>query len=117
FENVNPSYNNPGAIFDVANNRLRQYPTYQEGWNALIRQVNLNISRGLTLQEFFGGKPGVYPGYAPAAAHNNNPTNYANTVAKWLGVPANVPLAELSHQSAVTPNIPTGAVNPAVNMS
>lgn len=61
------------------------FPDDATGWAALERQVDLNIGRGLTLREFFGGKPGVYPGYAPAA-DSNNPTGYAATVAAWLGI-------------------------------
>lgn len=95
FENVNPAYNNPGAIFDTKADKLKRYDTYDQGWNALIHQVNLNIGRGLTLREFFAGKPGVYPGYAPRAGgihSTNNPDNYAETVAGWLGISPDVPL-------------------------
>ena len=46
------------------------FPTCEAGWAALRQQVQRNINRGLTLEEFFGGKPGVYPGYAPAADSN-----------------------------------------------
>lgn len=68
------------------------FPDAATGWAALRRQVDLNIGRGLTLQEFFGGKPGVYAGYAPAA-DSNQPSNYANTVAGWLNISSNAVLS------------------------
>lgn len=70
------------------------YASDADGWADLERQVDLNISRGLTLQEFFGGKTGVYPGYAPAA-DNNQPSNYANTVAGWLGISSDQVLSQV----------------------
>ena len=70
------------------------FPDYATGEAALERQVDLNIGRGLSLQEFFAGKPGVYPGYAPAA-DSNNPAGYASTVAGWLGIDPTVPLASV----------------------
>jgi hypothetical protein len=67
------------------------FPNPEAGWAALERQVSLNIARGLTLEEFFAGKPGVYPGYAPSA-DANDPANYARTVAGWLGIAVDQPL-------------------------
>ncbi len=54
----------------------------------------MNISKGLTAEEFFAGKPGVYYGYAPAA-DKNNPSVYAGNVSTWMGIPRDVPLSEL----------------------
>lgn len=62
------------------------FPTAAEGWGALKIQIRLNLDRGLTLYEFFGGKPGVYPGYAPAA-DANHPKQYAEFVAAQVGIP------------------------------
>jgi len=67
------------------------FPTPGEGRAALERQVALNISRGLTLEEFFCGKAGVYPGYAPDADRNNC-RGYAGNVSTWTGVPLGVPI-------------------------
>lgn len=119
-ENVNPVYNNPGAIFDVKANKLRTYSTYEEGYQALINQVRLNVSRGLTLEEFFGGKPGVYPGYAPVApgVHStNNPNKYASNVSSWTGIPLGVPIKDVYSigvpaQSTNVGSNPTGQVTP-----
>lgn len=61
------------------------FPTAEEGWNALWQQIWLNIQRGLTLKQFFEGKPGVYPGYAPLK--DNNPPTYAKYVSQISGIP------------------------------
>lgn len=79
------------------------FPDPATGWAALNNQVSLNVSRGLSLQTFFGGQrdasgqviPGGYAGYAPSA-DANNPTSYANTVAGWLGIDPTVPLSSVS---------------------
>jgi len=119
-ENVNPRYNNPGAIFDTSKNQLRTYPTYEAGYAALLNQVRLNVNRGLTLEEFFGGKPGVYPGYAPVAPgihSTNDPQNYANNVASWTGIPLGVPIKDVVSIGSPAPptsvaSNPTGGVSP-----
>jgi hypothetical protein len=79
--------NNPGNIRSWGNlPRVQGYvkfPSEQEGWNALFRQIALNVNRELNMVEFFGGKPGVYAGYAPAA-DKNRPEQYAAFVARYL---------------------------------
>jgi hypothetical protein len=91
--------NNPGNLRTWGNLPRRDgyavFPTVEAGWEALRKQISLNISRGLNLLEFFGGKPGVYPGYAPAS-DLNQPQAYASYVAGQVGVPVDVPLAEVS---------------------
>lgn len=93
--------NNPGnlrrwgktpTIDDFCN-----FPTDADGWAALQRQVLKNIRRGLTLYEFFGGKPGAYQGYAPST-DDNNPKHYAEFVAKRVGIEPNVPLNKLAEK-------------------
>lgn len=69
------------------------FPTATAGWDALKRQVQLNINRGLTLEEFFAGKPGVYGGYAPAA-DKNDPGGYARFVAGKTGIPLGIPISQ-----------------------
>jgi hypothetical protein len=97
FENTNPAYNNPCALTagpgatGRAPNGIALFPDLSTGRAACDRQIQLNIDRGLTLEEFFAGKPGVYPGYAPAVA-GNDPANYSATVARWLGISSDVPL-------------------------
>ena len=75
------------------------FPTQVEGWNALRRQVDKNIGRGLTLYEFFGGKPNVYSGYAPDTDGNHS-RRYAEFVAKRVKIPADVPLNKLYEKNA-----------------
>lgn len=84
--------NNPGNLRSWGS-RPRQggfavFPTANDGWLALMRQVDLNIKRELTPLQFFAGKPGVYPGYAPAT-DNNNPFNYAVFLSDSMGIPVN----------------------------
>jgi hypothetical protein len=71
-----------------------QFPTEAAGLAALRRQVSRNIGRGLTMYEFFGGKPGVYPGYAPAA-DSNHPREYAEFVARQVGCQPDAVLSTL----------------------
>jgi hypothetical protein len=91
----------PGAT-GVDSRGIAIFPDLATGEAALQHQVDLNIGRGLTLDEFFGGKAGVYAGYAPAA-DSNNPSAYASTVAGWLNIPENSPLASLGAGSASIP--------------
>jgi hypothetical protein len=95
----------PGAT-GIDSRGIAIFPDYATGEAALQRQVDLNIGRGLTLDEFFAGKPGVYAGYAPAA-DSNNPSSYASAVAGWLGIDPNTPL------QAISPGLPldTGSVS------
>lgn len=93
--------NNPGNLRRWGSRPVRDgfavFDTPEEGFAALRRQIELNISRGLTMREFFGGKPGVYPGYAPAS-DNNRPEHYARFVASQVGIvprdPIDIPLKE-----------------------
>lgn len=61
------------------------FPDVQTGLAALEDLIKRRAAQGLTVQEFFGGKPGTYAGYAPAG-DKNNPQQYADTVSKNLGV-------------------------------
>lgn len=89
--------NNPGNLRSWGSNPVNRgyakFPTLAEGWRALHRQVRLLIDMNLTLYEFFGGKPGVYPGYAPAA-DSNHPRHYAEFVGGQTGIDPNVKLKD-----------------------
>lgn len=61
------------------------FPTWQDGWNALWAQIWRNIMRNLTLRQFFEGKAGVYPGYAPLS--DGNPATYSRFVSEISGIP------------------------------
>lgn len=83
--NIPKSHNNPGDLRKWGNYPVVAgyvwFPSPLDGWNALLEQVWLNISRGLTLTEFFRGKEGVYAGY-----DKTNP-EYAQFVSKYSGIP------------------------------
>jgi len=80
------------------------YASVEDGWADLFRQVELNIADGLNLREFFAGKPGIYPGYAPAA-DENQPIQYAAFVGSRVGVPLDRPLFALASGPPV-PSLP-----------
>ena len=90
--------NNPGNLRSWGKTPIVEgfanFPTAAEGWSALRRLIWRNVDRGLTLYEFFGGKPNVYAGYAPDADGNRS-RHYAEFVAKRAGIPVNVPLNKL----------------------
>jgi hypothetical protein len=90
--------NNPGNLRSWGKTPIAAgYAAFQsaeQGWNALRAQIQRNIDRGLTLREFFAGKPGVYSGYAPSA-DKNNPEAYARFVAGRLGVDVDTPLSQI----------------------
>ena len=92
----------PGQIGTDANG-YAIFPDAATGYAALDNQIDLNIGRGLTLQQFFAGEPGVYAGYAPSG-DSNNPTQYANTVAGWMGIDPNVPLSTLASSGTAAPS-------------
>ena len=99
--------NNPGNLRSWGSTPVvggyAQFATLQDGWNALYSQITTNINRGLNLQEFFGGKPGVYAGYSPGA-DKNDPAGYAQYVAGQTGLD---PTAPLNTIPGVTPPNPT----------
>lgn len=86
--------NNPGNLRPIgASVGFQTFNTPEEGWERLLHQIKLNVSRKLTLREFFLGKPGVYAGYAPLG--DNDPdvmANYINFVSDRLNIPLDVGL-------------------------
>ena len=108
--------NNPGNLrsgvgqIGTDPNGYAIFPDQTTGFQALSNQIQLNISRGLNLNEFFAGQrdaegnviPGGYPGYAPAA-DRNQPAQYASTVAGWLGIDPTAPLNTLDSGTAPSP--------------
>lgn len=104
--------NNPGNLRTWGNqptqNGYAVFSSPEEGWAALRQQIQRNISRGLTLEEFFGGKAGVYPGYAPAA-DKNNPSGYARFVAGRAGIAVDQPISSFLAPGGITaPSTPSG---------
>lgn len=89
---------NPGNLRRWGNVQVidgyASFPSDAAGWEALRSQISRNVKRGLTLREFFCGKRGVYPGYAPAT-DGNHPNNYAEYVAGRVGIDPDKPLPEV----------------------
>jgi len=82
--------NNPGNLrgWDSSNEKddggFDIFEDRQAGFDALHRQVEKNIvERELSLQEFFGGKEGVYGGFAPDSDGNHS-VKYAQFVVQFL---------------------------------
>ena len=86
--------NNPGNIMDLAyykqtgQFKLATFPTLEAGRAALESLVDKYVSAGHTLNSFFAK-------YAPAGHGDNSPSTYASNVAGWLGIPTDVPLAQV----------------------
>lgn len=102
-ENANPSYNNPGNLMYAGQpgatsgpNDLAVFDTYQDGYNALVNQLNL-YAAGTCGK--CNGQPqtiaGTFQIYAPAGIPGNNPTIYAQNVSNALGVDPSTPLASV----------------------
>lgn len=78
--------NNPGNLMYAGQpgsigadpNGFAIFPDFQTGWQALLNQISLDASRGLSIFQFTSK-------YAPAAA-GNDPTAYANSLAAATGV-------------------------------
>ena len=88
--------NNPGNLLAVGqpgctptSSGFCSFATYADGWNALLNQISLDASRGMSISQFTAS-------YAPASA-GNDPTTYANNIAAAVGLS---PSASLS--SAIT---------------
>ena len=118
-ENTPSGLNNPCALTAAPSSYcqtgkqgiLVQFCSVQDGWDACNNQISLNANRGLNVNTFFGGQPGVYAGYAPASA-GNDPTNYANTVAGWLGIDPSTTLADLPGSQLYYTGGGSGGSNP-----
>lgn len=63
-----------------------KFNTPEEGFRALIDQVQLDQSRGLTLEQFVNK-------YAPPTENNTN--LYVQQMSSWLGVPPNMPIRDI----------------------
>jgi len=54
------------------------------GEAGLVHLVALHVAQGNSLEDFIGGHPGVYAGFAPGA-DGNKPNVYIENVVKWVG--------------------------------
>jgi hypothetical protein len=96
--------NNPGNLIFVGQagavpgaGGFAAFPTYDAGYQALLRQIQLYGNQGLTIDQMMAK-------YAPAGQGNNNPTAYANTIASALGVSTDTTVADALAGSTVDPS-------------
>lgn len=99
YENMGKSYNNPGALRysplqSGARNGFSVFRTYEDGWAALLYQLNLAASGkskiyrpDMSLADFFRL-------YSPAS-DGNDPDRYARFVAGRIGVPVETKIGTL----------------------
>lgn len=87
--NWNPNLPKDSRGFDI-------FPTYQDGLDALQKQIALQVNRGQNLFDFFAQ-------YAPSS-DGNNQVLYAQHVASWTGLDPNVPLIDQSAPVSYQPN-------------
>lgn len=80
-----------GALPVNINGRLwAGWPSYEESYEGLMRQIRLDASRGLTLEQFIAK-------YAPPS--ENSTATYIANVSAWTGIPPNTKLAALPESS------------------
>lgn len=118
-EGVNPSYtpnNNPGNLVFVGQSGatlgaggFAAFPTYTDGYNALLNQIQVYANQGLTIDQMMNK-------YAPAAATNdptgvNNPNLYATYIANALGVPVTTPVADALNGTGTIATIDPGVTD------
>lgn len=63
------------------------FPNAMTGWDALFRQVEKNIDRRLSPEEFIKGRPLVYPGYS-----RTDQDAYVDFIVEKTGLLGNVPI-------------------------
>ena len=90
--------NNPGNLRSWGKNPVIKgfvkFENPEDGWAALRRQAYRNLyERKLTCYEFFGGKKGIYPGYAPDSDGNHS-RQYAQFVANRCVIDPKLPIHE-----------------------
>lgn len=92
--NLGVQNNNPGNIKDPATGKFRVFTTPQEGQKALMDDLSLKISGGSTHIKPTDSLAKLASVWAPAS-DNNDPVNYAHTLATKLGVDPNTPISAL----------------------
>lgn len=94
YQNNNPGNlifaNQPGATQGAGG--FAAFPSYQAGYDALVNQIGIYSSQGLTIDQMMNK-------YAPAlnadgTPSGNNPTQYANQIATALGVSPTTSIAD-----------------------
>ena len=113
--------NNPGNLIYVGQSGATQgvggfaaWPTYQDGYNALIAQIQNYANRGLTIDQMMNI-------YAPASQAGNDPTAYANQIANALGVSPDTTVAAAISSGGgsggvSSPGVSTTAIDPTTGL-
>jgi hypothetical protein len=73
------------------------WPTYDEAYAGLIRQIQLDVSRGMTLSQFIAK-------YAPSS--ENNTAVYIANVSAWTGIPPDARLSDVLDDWQNPPSAP-----------
>lgn len=104
--------NNPGNLIYAGQSGAVQgsggfakFPDYSTGHQALLNQIQLYASRGMTIQDMMNV-------YAPAGQGSNDPTAYAATVAAAVGASPDTLLTDLGGLSPVSPGSFMTSLNP-----
>lgn len=102
-ENVNPSYNNPGAI--TSNGSLITFPTLQAGQTALQNQLQTDVSGASkyyspneTLEQF-------------EETYTGGDLNAGKNVSSFLGIPSTTPIGSFANpaSSATSATLPASS--------
>lgn len=80
-----------------------QFPSYQDGLNALYRQINIYASMGLTIAQ-------MMQKYAPGDDPVNDPTAYSLTIANALGVTPDTLLTDIQYGMGTPTDLGNGIV-------
>ena len=104
--------NNPGNLIYAGQSGASQgvrgfakFPDYSTGYQALLNQIQLYASRGMTIQDMMNV-------YAPAGQGSNDPVTYAATIAAAVGATPNTPLTDLGNMQPVQPGSFVASLNP-----
>jgi hypothetical protein len=121
---ISTRLNNPGNLEHWKNKKGQSYPicngyvnfpTEEEGFTALRKQIKINIGRDLTWKQFFAGKRKAYsvknasgqtilvdyPGFTPRGRGENDPVRYALEVVQFIARKLPIPF-ELSIDDKIT---------------
>ena len=104
--------NNPGNLIYVGQagatpgaGGFAKFPDYSTGYQALLNQIHLYASRGMTIQDTMNV-------YAPAGQGSNDPTAYAATVAAAVGASPDTLLTDLGAMQPVSSSSFMASLNP-----
>lgn len=95
--NLGVQNKNPGNIKDPATGKFRIFDTPEQGQSALLADLKLKTTGGSKVIKPDASLKQFAQVWAPAS-DNNNPDQYANTLAQNLGVNTDVPISSLANR-------------------